>query len=1312
MSLLFLAVTSLYWFKKSDFISDRIESLAKKSLEPILRQQVTIEKSELALFPPSAVITGIRSSGKLPVSIKKVQISFSLWSLLTQSFFIQEILIENPTFSFGPDADIHLGDQKNKVVIRRIRVTEGTVSYNAYQQAVFIPHLNITIAPNFKMDRFNIALSGKQGRVLFAKQEKSLDQLEGVFVVHPKGIDVTRISAQLGKSELAIEGTLLFPGVMPPALVMPTAKGSNIGLNMRMTATVPIEEVLPVSESRPNLLGKMIIQGRVAGTLLKPTVNGKIAIPRLFLKGGEVGSIGSDFSYQNNKGSFKNILAKIFSGEVRGEAAIEKESYRLALRYNHFSMDQSVTAFSSYEQGRHFYGLFSKGEINLSGKGMGQEQVTGSGLFEIKREAVAKDMVMPVQGVPFLQLAEVFKSANAPIRIFSLVTEGNMVWTKSEEGIRIHEGTLAFPEGKATLEGLYAPDKGLSFTTSLEMEQIKAASDLIRIPMTGRVRFSGTLSGALSRPSMVGTLKLNDWTFNQHPFGSFQSQLQYQDKTLTFLEGSLHGQRALRGDRPDRGLPPPDAKGHDPIYKFGGTFRLAQSPRPLAYDFIADATAVDPQEILTFFGQKIPLFTTATGKISINGIGNKFTVTGPVTMGEGSLYGERFTNGRVLLTINEKEVRLRNALLERGGTASSESKMSAEGSGEISYQGDYMLDVKTSKVLLQKLYLLGSFQPDLLGEMTLTVNGKGNFKHPELKMTASLENLQYKEASMESGTVHVNWQDENVMILGSFPKKNFSLTAEVGAKKPHPFSFKVHSASLPIHPFFPKKWLLTSGFSTVSLYAGGDISGKGTFDTVQQSDLTGDLSTLSATWGDYWLTNDGPITFNAQKGNVLIEKGSFKGINTDLTLSGRVAPLKNWGLIVKGTADMNLLRLFTPKIRSGKGVAQVDVRITDQWENPNIQGVLSMKSGLLSLTNFSDPISISALSLVFNRNLLILETISGRMGRGQFTGFGKAALKGVDLNSFGFQFDLKEMPIRLTPDVETIMEGSLLFQGDKKAQLLDGSLHVQKALYEKRIDLREMIVKWQESQEERLPIDIPFSGTTRLSIHLSGKENIAVRNNIAKVPLALDLFLKGTLENPLLFGQVDVPRGTFSFRANEFKVTSGMVQFVNPEKIDPLFDIKGQSKIRDYAIELSLTGTLSRFVLGLTALPPLPSDDILSLLALGKTTAEVVEAGGVATSIVSDFVAGFLAEPIQQFTGLDKITVGVPDGKSSKSTLISLEKRVLKDKLLVVYSDTLDPAEEPKVKIYYDLGKNVSLVGEKDEQGKIGGDIRFRFEFR
>ncbi|MBS1126299.1 MAG: hypothetical protein H6Q93_288, partial [Nitrospirae bacterium] len=38
--------------------------------------------------------------------------------------------------------------------------------------------------------------------------------------------------------------------------------------------------------------------------------------------------------------------------------------------------------------------------------------------------------------------------------------------------------------------------------------------------------------------------------------------------------------------------------------------------------------------------------------------------------------------------------------------------------------------------------------------------------------------------------------------------------------------------------------------------------------------------------------------------------------------------------------------------------------------------------------------------------------------------------------------------------------------------------------------------------------------------------------------------------------------------------------------------------------------------------------------------------------------------------------------------------------------------EEQIIKLEYFMNKNISLVGERDERGITGGDIRFRFEFK
>jgi len=61
---------------------------------------------------------------------------------------------------------------------------------------------------------------------------------------------------------------------------------------------------------------------------------------------------------------------------------------------------------------------------------------------------------------------------------------------------------------------------------------------------------------------------------------------------------------------------------------------------------------------------------------------------------------------------------------------------------------------------------------------------------------------------------------------------------------------------------------------------------------------------------------------------------------------------------------------------------------------------------------------------------------------------------------------------------------------------------------------------------------------------------------------------------------------------------------------------------------------------------------------------------------------------------------------------VTIAKRLLGDKLYVTYSTAVGTGEEQVLKLEYTLGKNTSLVGLRDERGGIGGDIKFRFEFK
>jgi autotransporter translocation and assembly factor TamB len=59
-----------------------------------------------------------------------------------------------------------------------------------------------------------------------------------------------------------------------------------------------------------------------------------------------------------------------------------------------------------------------------------------------------------------------------------------------------------------------------------------------------------------------------------------------------------------------------------------------------------------------------------------------------------------------------------------------------------------------------------------------------------------------------------------------------------------------------------------------------------------------------------------------------------------------------------------------------------------------------------------------------------------------------------------------------------------------------------------------------------------------------------------------------------------------------------------------------------------------------------------------------------------------------------------------------LSKKLIGDRLYATYSASADVKDGQIIKLEYLLSKTTSLIGVRDAQGGIGGDIKFRFEFK
>src|SRR5258708_8477389 len=76
------------------------------------------------------------------------------------------------------------------------------------------------------------------------------------------------------------------------------------------------------------------------------------------------------------------------------------------------------------------------------------------------------------------------------------------------------------------------------------------------------------------------------------------------------------------------------------------------------------------------------------------------------------------------------------------------------------------------------------------------------------------------------------------------------------------------------------------------------------------------------------------------------------------------------------------------------------------------------------------------------------------------------------------------------------------------------------------------------------------------------------------------------------------------------RVARGELNFANPFQLNPDINVEATTNIQQYEITLNFNGPANKLALSYRSDPPLPGNDIITLLALGQTSTEATARSG------------------------------------------------------------------------------------------------------
>lgn len=411
------------------------------------------------------------------------------------------------------------------------------------------------------------------------------------------------------------------------------------------------------------------------------------------------------------------------------------------------------------------------------------------------------------------------------------------------------------------------------------------------------------------------------------------------------------------------------------------------------------------------------------------------------------------------------------------------------------------------------------------------------------------------------------------------------------------------------------------------------------------------------------------------------------------------------------TAHHIPLRLFPIPPTAGvlAGFIEADLAWSGTLEHPSITGSGSLEEGSYRFPRSDLTIAPIVLKVrARGDRLIVTEATATTAEGGKATGSGSVRFRGYLPETFDLKAVGRDFPFLLGRDVQGRCDFEAAFLGTPEHPILNGTARVLRG----RIQLPE-VMKQQPlpstirfvngSPEHTAPPVVESAGPGRLGglIKLESDGKLWVSNRSLLAELAGSVDIAFTPMGPTVAGRLEVVEGRYLFRGRKFDLHDSRIFFGGTTDLTPTLDIRAGYDSGDVEITVHLTGPPEKPVLGLSSSPPLPREDILSLLLFGTKSSDLSSLqrqtqDTSAAALAQQYGTIPLGGPLGDSFGLDSVEVG--------TSTVGFSKYV-GDRLVVEYRQIFGALPEQRLNLRYRINRSWSFETQISDAGKSGADI-------
>ncbi|RLB47020.1 MAG: hypothetical protein DRI90_26775 [Deltaproteobacteria bacterium] len=485
----------------------------------------------------------------------------------------------------------------------------------------------------------------------------------------------------------------------------------------------------------------------------------------------------------------------------------------------------------------------------------------------------------------------------------------------------------------------------------------------------------------------------------------------------------------------------------------------------------------------------------------------------------------------------------------------------------------------------------------------------------------------------------------------------------------------------------------------------------------------------------------------------LITGGTISNLSSDspgLGLSLRLDPV-----------DLSQLGVDIPQIKRAAGEVRSTLTLEGTTKMPRLSGRLTMKNGLLRLEGFPLPLDDIELDVRIREGEIRVRRAKARAGNtGLLSLSARLPMQGFDITGATATLVARDVKLPVTDGVKMTVNGTLSgsYQtptdpSQRSLPHITGTVSLTQFAYTRpmsfSIDIDQLTGRGRTVVDTYKPENDLFS----FDIQVTSPRPLRLSNNLVDMRLGFvegGIQLSGTDQRFGARGALRIEQDSKLFlQGHDFAVRDGTVTFDDPTRIVPRLDVHAITEYRRYAsssaaaasttdasssaasaggkwrIAMHAYGHTDEPKVRFTSDPPLSQDDIVLLLQVGMTRAELDRglAGSLAQTVGIEALSAVtgLGQAVRKTVPIiDEFRVGSQYSSRSgrPEPTVSVGKRI-SDKVRAGVTTGLSETREVRANLEWKLSRSVSVQGSYDNVndvsssilGNVGADLRWRLEF-